>query len=360
MNITCTKNFTEIAKCNIIYIAQDVATDAQGKSNIDGVNDLIVKVLAHINATTALVIHNQIPPGFTRKLISKFNAANLFYHVETLIFGQALERAMHPERIIIGKASNNTKLTESLQHYLNLYDCPKFEMVYESAELTKIAINLFLISQVTTTNTLAEMCEKIGANWHDIIPTLQKDKRIGEYAYLKPGLGLSGGNLERDLTSAQDLSKKMGTFSSHLTSQEKDSDYRISWIQRTIKSCVDKPLDKLTIGIVGVTYKIGTHAIKNSPSIKIMKIFSEVREIYAFDPFLDSEIINFPARLLDKPGPLFEICDVVILMHQYDDIAYKDFENYTGIIIDMTYQYTRDHFKKATVIHMGESLKYAS
>ena len=69
-------------------------------------------------------------------------------------------------------------------------------MRYESAELAKTAINLFLAAQVCTANTLAEICEKIGADWQEIIPSLRLDKRIGQHAYIEPGLGLSGGNID--------------------------------------------------------------------------------------------------------------------------------------------------------------------
>ena len=64
---------------------------------------------------------------------------------------------------------------------------------------------MFLISSVTTTNVISEICEKIDANWNDISLALKLDKRIGKYAYLKPGLGISGGNLERDLHTMQKL-----------------------------------------------------------------------------------------------------------------------------------------------------------
>ena len=53
-------------------------------------------------------------------------------------------------------------------------------MKYESAELTKIAINIYLASSITTTNVLSKVCEKIDANWLDIIPALKLDKRIGK------------------------------------------------------------------------------------------------------------------------------------------------------------------------------------
>ena len=55
-------------------------------------------------------------------------------------------------------------------------------IVGKSAELTKISINLFLISSITTSNKISEICKKIGANWSEMSPALRMDKRIGKYA----------------------------------------------------------------------------------------------------------------------------------------------------------------------------------
>ena len=54
-------------------------------------------------------------------------------------------------------------------------------------------------------NLLTKICEDIGAEWQDIIPALKKDKRIGEFAYINPGLGISGGNLERDMFTIKQI-----------------------------------------------------------------------------------------------------------------------------------------------------------
>jgi UDP-glucose 6-dehydrogenase len=71
-------------------------------------------------------------------------------------------------------------------------------MSYESAELAKIAINLYLSAQIDTTSTLVQVANSLGANWEHIIPALQTDKRIGLYAYLKPGNGY-GPHIQRDV-----------------------------------------------------------------------------------------------------------------------------------------------------------------
>ena len=52
---------------------------------------------------------------------------------------------------------------------------------------------------------LARASENVNASWSQIVPALKLDKRIGKHAYLKPGLGLSGGNIERDLISIKTI-----------------------------------------------------------------------------------------------------------------------------------------------------------
>ena len=56
-------------------------------------------------------------------------------------------------------------------------------MAYESAELAKISINFCLVASISVANTLAEICERVGADWSDIAPALKLDKRIGQGAY---------------------------------------------------------------------------------------------------------------------------------------------------------------------------------
>ena len=134
---------------------------------------------------------------------AKAPSVTWFYQVETLIFGAAVKRAMEPERFIVGALDPSAALPESYASFLKAFGCPVLVMRLESAELAKIAINFFLVSTVCTTNTLAELCESIGADWGEIAPALRLDRRIGPHAYLKPGLGIAGGNLERDLVTVQ-------------------------------------------------------------------------------------------------------------------------------------------------------------
>src|SRR5207344_1570294 len=84
-------------------------------------------------------------------------------------------------------------------------------MRYESAELAKIAINCCLVSSISVANTLAELCERLDADWSEIVPALKLDRRIGQHAYLAPVLVIAGGNLERDLATVCNLADAHGS-----------------------------------------------------------------------------------------------------------------------------------------------------
>ena len=110
----------------------------------------------------------------------------VYYQVETLIFGRAVERATQPERFIVGCLAPDKPLDPRFAALLGAFDCPILPMRYESAELAKISINMCLVASDTVANTLAELCERIGADWSEIVPALKLDRRIGRTAISSP------------------------------------------------------------------------------------------------------------------------------------------------------------------------------
>src|SRR5260370_25413996 len=79
---------------------------------------------------------------------------------------------------------------------LRRFGCPILPLLYESAGLTKTAINLYLFGAVTYANTLADLCAAVRANWSDMVPALRLDRRIGPPAYIHPTLVAPGCTLE--------------------------------------------------------------------------------------------------------------------------------------------------------------------
>ena len=281
-----TSDSESLSGCDIVYIAVDVPTDDHGASDLTPIHDMLKMATKVMRSDALLVILCQVPPGFTSQV--EWPAEQLYYQVETLIFGRAVERAMYPERFILGCANPLQTIDKRLLAYLGSFNCPILPMRYESAELAKISINMFLVASVSTSNTLAEICENIGADWSEIVPALRLDKRIGQYAYLTPGLGISGGNLERDLATVLRYAKKYNTDGGVVDSWVKNSRYRKDWAWDTFKKMGLESQPSIRIGLLGLTYKENTHSLKNSPSMVFLAHFTG-REVVAFDPAAASE-----------------------------------------------------------------------
>jgi len=289
--ITYTAASADLKCCGVVYIAADVPTDDQGQSDLSGIRVLIDTVAAGLGREAILVILCQVSPGFTRSL--PLPKERLYYQVETLIFGRAVERAMHPERFIVGCAEPDRPLPQALHAFLSVFGCPILPMRYESAELAKISINCCLVASVTVANTLAELSERIGADWSEIAPALKLDKRIGPHAYLAPGLGLAGGNLERDLATVLRFSEATGSEAGLIESFVQNSSHRRDWALRTLHGEVLAANPKAVIGVLGLAYKENTHSTKNSPALALIAQLQPWR-IRVYDPVVPASAAAHP------------------------------------------------------------------
>jgi UDPglucose 6-dehydrogenase len=300
----------ELRACDVVYVAPDVPTDDAGKSDLAGLDQLLEFALSNTRPDAVIVVLSQVPPGYTRARLQ--NGRLLFYQVETLIFGSAVERATRPERFIVGCANPSAPLPPVLENYLKAFGCPILPMRFESAELCKIAINCCLVSSISVANTLAELCEGIGANWAEIVPALKLDRRIGPYSYLAPGLGIAGGNLERDLATVMRLADGVGSDAGVVKAWVDNSKHRKTWAASTIRKVVLDSAPDSVIAVWGLAYKENTASVKNSPSLATIAALSDVN-LVLHDPVVSASAARHP-RARGATDPLAALRDADALM----------------------------------------------
>jgi UDPglucose 6-dehydrogenase len=302
----------DLTACELIFVALDIKTDEANQSDTSPLLELIRQIAPALGKGSTLVLLSQVNPGFTRKLrdeLLRMSAVEeVFYQVETLIFGRAVERALYPERYMVGAADPGKALPATLKKWHESFGCPVLVMRYESAELAKIAINFFLVSSVSTTNTLAEVCEHIGADWNEIAPALRLDARIGPKAYLSPGLGIAGGNLERDLVTVKRLAEGSSGDTGVVDAWINNSRHRKDWTTRTLRQALAQrgmAGKDATIAVWGLAYKENTHSTKNSPSLAFLASIPECRK-RAYDPAVKVPPNSFP--LFEQVTTALESC----------------------------------------------------
>jgi UDPglucose 6-dehydrogenase len=152
------------------------------------------------------------------------------------------------------------------------------------------------------------LSEAIGADWAEIVPALKLDKRIGEFAYLNAGLGIAGGNLERDLRTVIDLAKTHAADAGVVQAWLVNSAHRKDWTWRALGEAGLRGDAK--IAVLGLAYKENTHSTKNSPALALLRHLKG-RKVTVHDPAVPPSVVPWAAAAAD---PLAAAADADVLV----------------------------------------------
>lgn len=249
-----------------------------------------------------LIVSSQVPIGFCEGAAQHFGI-RVAYVPENLRLGRALEGWRHPDRVVIGAASEETRRSVVQVFQGNHPDAPWDKIVMcglSTAEMIKHATNTFLATSISLANELAKLGEMYGVDNQLVAKALKMDSRIGKQAYVRPGMGFAGGTLPRDIRAmhgalvAKDATRLVGD-EMPLTAAVLDVNSNVTRdIVRTVQG-----MHCQHVVILGYTYKAETNALRRSPARQIIEeycmshastqqAFMRERErMYGYDPRMD-------------------------------------------------------------------------
>ncbi|MEC7442593.1 MAG: nucleotide sugar dehydrogenase, partial [Pseudomonadota bacterium] len=154
----------------------------------------------------------------------------------------------------------------------------------ETSELIKYAANTFLATKITFINEIADLCENIGADVHDVAKGIGLDGRIGS-KFLHPGPGYGGSCFPKDtialVRTAQEVNSPLRIVETVI---EINSKRKKLMAEKILKAC-DNDVKNKTIAILGVTFKPNTDDIRDAPSLEIIPALQRLgANIKAYDP----------------------------------------------------------------------------
>ena len=332
-----TDDVKHLLDADMVMITLDTRLDESGANDDSEVVSLLEFLANRVPIEAPIVIASQVRPGFSRR--HRYLHSELYYFMETLIFGRGLERAMHPERYIVGVPDVSAVLPRALQQYLDMGKCPIHVMAYESAELTKLSANFVLSASITAANSLADLAQRLGANWEDIEAALRQDQRIGPKSYISAGLGIGGTNLTRDLNGIKEMGERLGADSSLATTMLHHSTYMRDWMLREIAQ-LRRDRSITSLAVLGLAYKPGTQSMKGGAGIDLVETFESCLDIRVHDP-----AVPLQARPQGSRAAAVELvetamlgCDIVAITTPWPEYS-SDFKKYlstapTVVILD--------------------------
>ena len=281
-----------VAGVEAVFIAVGTPTRrGDGHADVSYVNAAAEQVALALTGYAVIVTKSTVPVGTGRRIVEivrharpglEFDVAS---NPEFLREGSAIGDFMRPDRVVIGTESERAQeVMRRLYRPLNLIETPILFTAIETAELTKYAANSFLAMKVTFINEMADLCEKVGADVHDVARGIGLDGRIGR-KFLHPGPGYGGSCFPKDTLALARIAQDWGAPSRLVETTVAVNDARkASMAARVIAACGGSVRGK-TVAVLGLTFKPETDDMRDAPSLPIIhRLVQEGATIRAYDP----------------------------------------------------------------------------
>jgi UDPglucose 6-dehydrogenase len=283
---------TAVHDAEAVFIAVGTPTRrGDGHADLSYVYAAAEQVARALTAYAVIVTKSTVPVGTSRRIaeIVRSMRPDLDFDVasnpEFLREGNAIGDFMRPDRVVIGIESERAReVLRQLYRPLYLIEAPIVFTGIETAELTKYAANAFLAMKVTFINEMADLCERVGADVHDVARGIGLDGRIGR-KFLHPGPGYGGSCFPKDTLALMRTAQDYGAPSRLVEATVAVNDARKSHMaMRVIAACGGSVRGK-TIAVLGLTFKPETDDMRDAPSLSIVaRLAGDGATIRAFDP----------------------------------------------------------------------------
>ncbi len=194
---------------------------------------------------------------------------------------------LHPDRIVIGAYE-----PEDAHLVAGLYAGIETNVLITdptSAEMIKYASNAYLATRLTMANTLANVCEAVGADVLDVLEGVRLDHRIGPH-FLEPGPGYGGSCFPKDTAALISVAEDAGyDFQLLRAVIDADHDQRVR-IADKVREAAGGDLVGRKVAMWGVAFKAGTDDVRESPALRVARIImAEGAQVVAYDPEAETD-----------------------------------------------------------------------
>ena len=281
-----------IAEADAIFIAVGTPTRrGDGHADLSYVFAAAKEVAGQLSGYSVIVTKSTVPVGTGRQVEKIVRTANpeadfdVVSNPEFLREGSAIGDFMRPDRVVVGAETERAiAVMRALYRPLYLIEKPVLFTGLETAELIKYAANAFLAVKISYINQMADLCEAVGADVHDVAKGMGLDNRIGS-KFLHPGPGYGGSCFPKD-TLALVKTAEMFDVPVSIVSEvvAYNAARKAAMAGRVITAC-DGDVSGKQIAILGLAFKPETDDMRESPALDIVTSLAVAgASITAYDP----------------------------------------------------------------------------
>lgn len=320
----------------VIFIAVGTPWTTGGFADLSAVEAVARAIGTNMESYKVVVTKSTVPTGTGKRIQSIISESqpgeahpfDMVSNPEFLREGSAIEDFMRPNRVVLGATSDQAMaIMQDLYRPLYLIETPFVMTNVETAEMIKYASNAFLATKISFINEVANLCEAVGADVHQVAKGMGLDRRIGP-KFLHPGPGYGGSCFPKDTEAFLALA------------EQKEVEFRL--VRATIEAnqyqrqvAVDKILATVgdvegkLIAVAGLSFKPNTDDMREAPATYIINALQDKgARIRAYDPVAMDEAKRElkDVEYAEDEYSLAEGAEALIVVTEWNQFRHMDME----------------------------------
>jgi UDPglucose 6-dehydrogenase len=357
-----TDSQSAIEQALVIFLAVGTPPAADGSADLTYVEDATRKIAEHMESYKVVATKSTVPVGTGQRLASlirKHQKKPVEFSVvsnpEFLREGAAISDFMRPDRVVIGSSDQNAvAIMRDLYRPLYLIETPFVITSLEGAELIKYAANAFLATKISFINEIANLCEKVGCDVHEVARAIGMDKRIGS-KFLHAGPGFGGSCFPKDISALASIARQ---FSS--PTRIVDAVIEVNYQQRlAMVPKIEKLAEGVSgkrIAVLGLAFKPETDDMRDAPSVEIIQgLVERGATVSAYDPVAAEEARRLLPEI-EYASDEYEAvtgAEVLVFMTEWNQFRALDMERIRGLMKVPRIADLRNIYEPADMRKMG-------
>jgi UDPglucose 6-dehydrogenase len=310
----------------VVFLCVPTPMGEGGAADLAAVEAVAQEVRDLLPRNCVVVNKSTVPVGTatrTKQLLGRRDVA-VVSNPEFLREGSAVHDFLNPDRIVVG--CDQQDAAERVAALYSRLGAPTLLTDAASSEMVKYASNCFLAMKLSYVNAMAELCERLGADVHEVTEGMGYDKRIGQ-AFLKPGPGWGGSCLPKDTHALMQISEAAGFDFGLLTASLETNERQSARMVDKVRAAVGGSLADKRIGLLGLTFKAGTDDLRDSPALTVAAALrAEGAELTAFDPGCMASVpgVTDGITVVDEAMAVAKDADAIVVLTEWPEFRGLD------------------------------------
>lgn len=343
----CTSVRDAVLASDVSFICVGTPSLASGDADLCHLRRVgrdVGQALREKNDHHLVVVRSTVPAGTTRTIIQPILEQEsgrrcgvdfgLCFQPEFLREGVAIADFFSPPKTVIGAVDEGSG--KALAALYAGIDAPLIVTSLEVAEMLKCVDNTWHALKVAFANEVGRLCQRVGADSQEVMAIFVRDTKLNlSPYYLRPGFAFGGSCLPKDVRSMCSMAHKYQIETPLMESILPSNAVQIRHALKLVKNSSAR-----RVGFLGVTFKVGTDDLRESPQVALVSQLLNYAELRLHDRHVTPAGIALasahsaassaetrlalsalPDLLFSTPQEVIDWADIVIVAHDTGEYA---------------------------------------